>query len=200
MVVGWRFWTMKNESQKQVFALNIVLWKQVTRIWHTFRFGSHFLWIQGTDQRQSEAFYLYSHGMALEALKWMTRGLVVTGRRMAGSSDLTGSPGVSQGHASTPSLSPSPPPPITGESWQLSSFCFCFIPQMLGFPFECKVSTWVSTGWKQGRGTDTHVCAVSCLPACRANTPVPPPPLLAHSALLPALFRGCVCSETLNNP
>ena len=109
VVVGWRFWTMKNESQKQVFALNIVLWKQVTRIWHTFRFGSHFLWIQGTDQRQSEAFYLYSHGMALEALKWMTRGLVVTGRRMAGSSDLTGSPGVSQGHASTPSLSPSPP-------------------------------------------------------------------------------------------
>ena len=28
--------------------------------------------------------------------------------------------------------------------WQLSSFCFSFIPQMLGLPFECKGSTWVS--------------------------------------------------------
>lgn len=118
----------------------------------------------------------------------MTHTLVATGRGMAGFSDLTASPGVSQGLVASPSpllhLSfPSSPVWIIRVTVTLILLFFASVSQVLALSFQCK-PTWVSQVKNKKRKNNWH-----CLPPaewkpwCRRLLPFPFAFPLASSSL-----------------
>lgn len=74
------FGTMKSENQKQLFYAWWQCCENKLHVWHTCRFGSCFLRIQGTGQHLSENVLAGLARNCIRASNWMTRILPVMGR------------------------------------------------------------------------------------------------------------------------
>lgn len=97
--------------------------------------------------------------------------------------------------------------PSSTDRWGVGSSCPSVFPSFLKYwVFSLSVKDLLESHRLKASKRNQHcLCAAPCLPACRANPLVPPPPPLclrlpARLFLPPPPFRGCVCSETLKNP